>query len=90
MRQATLLFALMLATSATAAERCGTDDFGNTVCMDKDGVVATVPAGRAWNGDHGNAQPAASAGDSGSKDQRDGKNGRPRCGTDPFGNRVCR
>lgn len=58
--------------------------------MDKDGVVSTVPADRAGSDDHGNAMPASSVGESGGKAGRDGKNGRPRCGIDPFGNKVCR
>ncbi len=83
----TILFALLLATSAAAAERCGTDDFGNIVCMDKDGVVATVRPDRV----RGDASASVTtAGESGSKAGRDAKNGRPRCGIDPFGNKVCR
>ncbi len=90
MHQLTFLFALVFATSAAAAERCGTDDFGNAVCMDKDGVVSSVPADRIVSGGKGNMTPAGSAGDSGGQVQRDDKNGRTRCGVDPFGNRVCR
>ncbi|MDO8294363.1 MAG: hypothetical protein Q7T29_16095 [Gallionella sp.] len=86
------LFALVsvISTPAAAAARCGTDDFGNAVCMDENGVVTTVQADRAGNDDHGNVAPAGSAGESGSKAGRDDKNGRPRCGVDPFGNKVCR
>ncbi|BBI99240.1 hypothetical protein FGKAn22_09330 [Ferrigenium kumadai] len=90
MHRLTFLFALVFATSAAAAERCGTDDFGNTVCMDKDGVVTTVPADRADKDGNGNVTPAGSTVESGSKDARDDKNSRPRCGIDPFGNKVCR
>ncbi len=90
MHRLTLLFALMFVIPAAAATRCGTDDFGNTVCMDKDGVVTTVPAGREEGDDRGNVTPAGSMVESGSKDARDDKNGRPRCGIDPFGNKVCR
>ncbi|MDO8263605.1 MAG: hypothetical protein Q7T21_10305 [Gallionella sp.] len=89
-----LLFALMFAMSipaaAAAAARCGTDDFGNTVCMDEDGVVTTVPADRVTGDDHGTVKPTGSSGESGSKAGRDDKNVRTRCGVDPFGNKVCR
>lgn len=90
MQTLAFLFALVFATSAIAAERCGTDDFGNTVCMDKDGVVTTVPADRVRNDASGNVTTAGSAGESGGKAGRDDKSGRPRCGIDPFGNKVCR
>jgi hypothetical protein len=87
-----LLLALMFAMSisAAAASRCGTDDFGNTVCMDADGVVTTVPADRVTENDHGTVKPTGSSGESGSKADRDDKSGRARCGVDPFGNKVCR
>ena len=81
MRNAILLLAL-LPHAALAAEtvRCGTDDFGNTVCMDKNGIRVAVPA--EWEvGKNG----AVST--DGGKD--DGK-ARIRCGIDPFGNKVCR
>jgi hypothetical protein len=84
------LFALVCASQALAAAtpRCGTDDFGNAVCMDKDGVVSTVSPDRT-----GEAKVAASAelaGDTAGKTGGDHKNGRVRCGVDQFGNTVCR
>ena len=87
-----LLLVLMFAMSipAVAAARCGTDDFGNTVCMDEDGVVTTVPADRVTGDDHGTVKPTGSSGESGSKADRDDKSGLARCGVDPFGNKVCR
>lgn len=88
MHQLTFLFALVFATSAAAAERCGTDDFGNAVCMDKDGVVTTVRPDQVRGDASGSA--TAEAGESGNKVGRDDKNSRPRCGIDPFGNKVCR
>ncbi|HXU92940.1 MAG TPA: hypothetical protein VFP33_04725 [Gallionella sp.] len=90
MRRLTFLFALVFAASAAAAERCGTDDFGNVVCMDKDGGVTTVRPDRVRGDVNGSVTTDASKGESGSKDVRDDKRGRPRCGIDPFGNKVCR
>jgi len=74
-----LIFVLFMpqAVFATEAIRCGTDDFGNTVCMDKEGVVTSVPL------QAGSGVPAA-----GSASDKDGR--RARCGVDPFGNKVCR
>ena len=76
MRNAILIVALLSGPQAVAGEsiRCGTDDFGNTVCMDGNGEVTTVPAASA-------VTPTASIKD-------DGR--RTRCGVDPFGNKVCR
>ena len=90
------LLAFVFATQALAAEvsRCGTDAFGNAICMDKDGVLTSAPAkpagARAAGKAKANAASAGAAGESVSKDGRDEKEGRVRCGTDPFGNTVCR
>lgn len=95
MHKSAFLFALLFATQAQAAAavRCGTDAFGNAVCMDKDGVVSTAPKKPAGDRAGGDAKAeAASAGtadESGSKADHD-KEGRARCGVDPFGNEVCR
>lgn len=73
------LVALFLPQAVLAAEaiRCGTDDFGNTVCMDKVGVVTSAPP------QTGSGVPAVGTADrSGSKPAR--------CGIDSFGNTVCR
>ncbi|MDP2144671.1 MAG: hypothetical protein Q8J80_11165 [Gallionella sp.] len=73
------LVALFLPQAVLAAEaiRCGTDDFGNTVCMDKEGVVTSAPP------QTGSGVPAVGTADrSGSKPAR--------CGIDSFGNTVCR
>ena len=77
----TLLLLVLLPQAVFAAEavRCGTDDFGNTVCMDKAGTVTTAPQ------QAGSSVPAA--GSAGS--DKDGDR-RVRCGIDPFGNKVCR
>ncbi|HLP97830.1 MAG TPA: hypothetical protein VK149_05245 [Sideroxyarcus sp.] len=75
-----ILFILLLTCSAlaTAAEivRCGTDPFGNLVCLDKDGVITSPPK----QGKEGGASgvPATETMDW------------QRCGIDPFGNKVCR
>jgi hypothetical protein len=86
MHQIAFMFSLLYAVSASAAERCGTDNFGNTVCMDKDGVVSTVPAEQAGSDGNKDAPQSASVEAAGSKPERDEK---IRCGDDPFGNRVC-
>lgn len=87
-----LIFALLFAISSPAAAgaRCGTDDFGNSVCMDKDGVVDTVPTGRTDNDGQRKATAAGSVAEPGNKGGDAGKSARPRCGIDPFGNKVCR
>lgn len=75
-----LLVALFVPQAVLAAEavRCGTDDFGNTVCMDKEGVVTSAPP-----------QPGSNVPSTGSASDKQGDR-RVRCGTDPFGNTVCR
>jgi len=57
-RTAILLLVVLSAPLATVAEtlRCGTDDFGNTVCMDGNGVMTIAPAASA-------VSPAGSARD---------------------------
>jgi len=71
---------MLVSQSVLAAEaiRCGTDDFGNTVCMDKEGVVTSAPSA-------GSGVPSAGPASGNKQDDR-----RVRCGTDPFGNTVCR
>jgi hypothetical protein len=86
MHKIAFMFVLLFAVSASAAERCGTDNFGNTVCMDKDGVVSTVPPERAGSDGNKDAPQSASVEDAGRKTGRDEK---IRCGDDSFGNRVC-
>jgi hypothetical protein len=95
MQKLFFLFALLITMQASAedAVRCGTDAFGNEVCMDKDGVVSPAPVKRAGK------QSGAAAGEkgkaSGSSDESAVKPGdeeqtiRKRCGIDPFGNKVC-
>ncbi|MDD4912429.1 MAG: hypothetical protein PHP57_09055 [Sideroxydans sp.] len=74
------------AAFATPIVRCGTDSFGNLVCLDQRGVMSTVPT---WRDDI----PASSVNDSEAarnrQQQRDEGVPPKRCGTDSFGNRVC-
>lgn len=80
-----LLMLMPAAVGAASGVRCGTDDFGNAVCIDRDGVMTTAPQSGQTAGGDGKA-----ADQSGSQRERDAANGRPRCGIDPFGNKVCR
>jgi hypothetical protein len=95
MHRILFIFALVFTMPASAADepRCGTDAFGNAVCMDKDGVVSPAPVKRAGN-QSGNAtvekaNAAASSGESGAKPGNEDQTNKPRCGIDPFGNKVC-
>jgi hypothetical protein len=96
MQKTVLLLALLFSTMATAAEvaRCGTDAFGNAVCIDKDGVVNAAPkkatGDRAGGDTKEKAVSAGTADESGGDSGYNDKSVRPRCGTDPFGNTVCR
>ncbi|MBI4808281.1 MAG: hypothetical protein HY799_04975 [Nitrosomonadales bacterium] len=85
-----VLFAVMLLTQAQAETepRCGRDTFGNTVCMDKDGVLSIAPRAATDGKDKGSAASAVEAAGSGSRDSE--QKVRRRCGVDPFGNNVCR
>ena len=84
-----LMFTLLFTTVATAADvaRCGTDAFGNVVCLDKDGVMTSLPRDAAGDrkGDRAAGVSAAEP-KSGHADTNDWL----RCGIDPFGNKVCR
>ncbi len=87
------LFVLLLATQAPAAElsRCGTDAFGNAVCIDKDGVLISAPSKQADERQRGDrTDTAVPVGPKGEPAERDDSKRRPRCGIDPFGNTVCR
>lgn len=83
-----LLFAILISTHASAIDRsrCGTDQFGNIVCMDKDGVLSHVPRDFA---SEDSAQSASGVPDA-EKKRRAEIREKLRCGTDPFGNKVCR
>ena len=92
MQKTALLLTLMFAMPASAQEtgRCGTDAFGNDVCMDKDGVLSNASAKSVLkrSGDETSVMPAGSKARAGDKPVEE-KNSKPRCGTDPFGNTVC-
>jgi hypothetical protein len=85
----TFLFAMQ--ASAADVSRCGTDAFGNDVCLDKGGVLTTAPVKSPGDssGVNANGEKAGSTEDSG-KAGREIPNDRVRCGIDPFGNKVCR
>ncbi|HCI13697.1 MAG: hypothetical protein A2063_07725 [Gallionellales bacterium GWA2_60_142] len=74
MRNSVLLLVVLATQASAEAVRCGTDDFGNTVCMDGNGVLTVAPA----------ASAVSSVGSVKDDDRR------VRCGIDPFGNKVCR
>ena len=96
MRKIFFMFVFLFAMQAVAAgpSRCGTDAFGNTVCMDKDGVLTNAPkkAAPQQTGSDANAQEAQAGGrdQQRNKSEREETSGHVRCGTDPFGNTVCR
>jgi hypothetical protein len=83
-----LLFALTMPVDALAVDRsrCGTDPFGNVVCMDKDGVLFNVSRD-ILNGE--DADSASGVSDA-EKKRREEIREKIRCGIDPFGNKVCR
>jgi hypothetical protein len=89
MRKTVLVFALLASTIVSAAEfsRCGKDQFGNIVCLDKDGVLSNQSRSSADTG-KGIAASGVSAAEATAS--RDAIDERLRCGIDPFGNKVCR
>lgn len=96
MQKIAFLFALLFALQASAddASRCGTDAFGNTICIGKYGGLTTAPMKSAADGAgdaaKGKSAPGGSSGESGVKSGREDQSGRMRCGINPFGNKVCR
>lgn len=83
-----VILCAILSVAAAQAEtlpRCGTDAFGNSVCMDGNGVLSIVPSPAA-DSKVGTGAASAVAPDDASHDERVG---RRRCSTDPFGNIVC-
>jgi hypothetical protein len=90
MHKSVFLAAIFVVAQAQAENqpRCGTDAFGNTVCMDKDGVLRTTPQAPAIHRDKAGAASAVSVGRAG--DSGEEREVRRRCGVDPFGNTVCR
>jgi hypothetical protein len=97
MKIAMLLFIIStLALPAYAVQpRCGNDAFGNVVCMDKNGVLSTrtiKPKSKLQNKKFESKSETSSrteekvTKESGNTDDTKAE----RCGTDPFGNTVCR
>ena len=82
------LLALSISASALAEDRsrCGTDSFGNIICMDKDGVLGYVPNSYL---NEESLQGASGVSDA-EKSRRETLREKLRCGIDPFGNKVCR
>lgn len=89
MRKSAFLLAMLFATQVHAATpRCAKDDFGNVVCMDKDGVVSVAPRDRAGEAQGKAAASAVSPnGDAG--DRNHDRKAPQRCAVDSFGNTVC-
>jgi hypothetical protein len=85
------LFAILISMQASAedAVRCGSDAFGNEVCMDKNGVVSPAPRNQSGNATGKKANAAASSAESVVKSENEDQVKKPRCGIDPFGNKVC-
>jgi hypothetical protein len=81
-----LLLLVMQSVYAVDRSRCGTDPFGNIVCMDKDGVLFQVPSSYVQE----DALQSASAVSDADKQRREAIREMVRCGIDPFGNKVCR
>lgn len=88
MQKIILIFALVFPAVAFAefVPRCSTDAFGNTACMDKDGVLTTTPAksARVRQGSAASGVPADDASMNGEETKLP-----LRCAIDAFGNKVC-
>ncbi len=89
-----LLVPILLSASAWAVQpRCGHDAFENIVCVDKDGVLSTQPSKTKRQE---KSAPAKSGVNNAAEERSNRKSGNEvdtpaeRCGTDPFGNTVCR
>jgi len=83
----------ILSSQAFAVQpRCGHDAFGNVVCVDRDGVFSTQPAKPSQR----EQVPAPKSGVIETEERKIRESGNAvdtpavRCGTDPFGNTVCR
>ncbi|TNC95465.1 MAG: hypothetical protein FD121_1421 [Gallionellaceae bacterium] len=88
------LLLLSVSQLASAVQpRCGHDAFGNVVCMDRDGVLSTQPIKSKQQGK--TTEPKSGVNDT-AEEKRIRESGHEadtpavRCGTDPFGNTVCR
>ncbi len=72
--------------------RCGHDAFGNIVCVDTDGVLSTQPVKPSRQGKMIEPKSGVSETEEGRGRESGNEADVPavRCGTDPFGNTVCR
>ena len=96
MKFSVALFLLLISHAQLAfavQPRCGHDAFGNIVCMDRDGVLSSKP----YKPSSQEKMPAPKSGVSETAEEKGSrKSGNEadtpaeRCGTDPFGNTVCR
>lgn len=88
-----ILIGLWSGAAWSVQPRCGHDAFGNIVCMDRDGVLSTEPA-KAKQQEKSTAQKHGANETAEEKRLRESGNEADtpavRCGTDPFGNTVCR
>jgi len=96
MKLSAALFLVLSSVSQLASAvqpRCGHDAFGNVVCMDRDGVLSTQPAKPSQQGKM--PEPKSGVKET-AEEKRIRESGNAadttteRCGTDPFGNTVCR
>lgn len=93
MRWVLLVISLSSASALAVQPRCGHDAFGNVVCMDRDGVLSTQPAKPSQQGKM--PEPKSGVNET-AEEKRIRESGNAadtttvRCGTDPFGNTVCR
>ncbi len=93
MYKTAFLFALIVTPPSFAADamRCGTDAFGNAVCLDKDGVLIPAPkSSRKQDGEASGKSAPANAGSESGSTVGDDTGKRMRCAIDQFGNTVCR
>lgn len=81
-----LVFSISATALAEDRSRCGTDSFGNIICMDKDGVLSYEP-NRLLKEDSLQGASGVSAEE---LKRREAIREKLRCGIDPFGNKVCR
>jgi len=88
-----LVISLSSASALAVQPRCGHDAFGNVVCMDRDGVLSTKSS-KSKRQEKSTAQKSGASETIEEKGSSESDNAvdtpAKRCGTDPFGNTVCR
>jgi len=93
MRWLLLIISLTSVSAWAVQPRCGHDAFGNIVCVDKDGVLSTPPVKPKLKEKTTapKTEASATAEEKRSKESvNEADTPAERCGTDPFGNTVCR